>query len=65
MCDGDVQAALPGGTWNRILLEVDRMSRTGLLRRTKGEGGSYHIRLAEGQVQDCVLLAGDQQARPS
>ncbi len=61
----DVQAALPGCTWNQILSEVDRMSRTGLLRLTKGENGSYRIRLAEGQAQDCILLAGDQQARPS
>lgn len=40
VCDGDVQAALSGCTWNQILFEVDRLSRTGLLRRTRERAGA-------------------------
>lgn len=61
----DVQAALPGCTWNQLFLEIDRMSRTGLLRLSKEGGGSYRIRLAEGRAQECVVLAGAQQAQRS
>lgn len=42
----DLELRLPGLTWNQIFLEVDRMSRTGLVRLTAKGLGVYTLRLA-------------------
>jgi len=61
----ELEQSLPGLTWNQTFLEVDRLSRMGLVRVMPIGNGTYTVRLSsKRQRQVAVPNKGDQIMRP-
>ena len=58
----DLVLNLPGLTWNQVFLEIDRLSRTGQVRVTSMDGGTYAVKLrTKGEKHDAKRVSGEKR----